>query len=165
MYRSLYFKIILIFVVFMVTVMAVVGTVLLNSVFHYYNKEFVKQMGEQLSPGTTLRNDLEANLTGENFAESQKEVLKAYTARLGIDIYRNYYILSETGEYLAGSKDAPDDGLPVTHNMLTAMTGGDGYEQIIGAEFTDYAVALKNGDKSDIIYIKDTQDEMRWQAG
>jgi len=58
MYRSLYFKIILIFVVFMITVMAVVGTVLLNSVFTFYNHDFVEQLDSQLAVGTQLRSEL-----------------------------------------------------------------------------------------------------------
>ena len=37
MYRSLYFKIILIMVVFIIAVMCVVGTILLNSIMNYYN--------------------------------------------------------------------------------------------------------------------------------
>ena len=35
MYRSLYFKIILIMVVFIIAVMCVVGTILLNSIMNY----------------------------------------------------------------------------------------------------------------------------------
>lgn len=166
MYRSLYFKIILIFVVFMITVMAVVGTVLLNSVFIYYNNEFVAQMDEYLSPGSQLREELTAELSGEDFAESQKKILSAYSSRLGIDKYRNFYILDASGVYLAGSQDEPDSGLPVTGNILSAMAGVDGKEQIVGAEFTDYAVALRSYGRTAIIYIKDTQDEMRelsWQ--
>ena len=166
MYRSLYFKIILIFVVFMITVMAVVGTVLLNSVFRYYNKEFVTQMDEYLSTGTTLRDELSAELAADGYAESQKAILSAYSTFLGIDVYRNFYILDENGGYLAGSQPEPDGGLPVTENILSAMSGGDGSAQIVGAEFTDYAIKLGSGELSDIIYIKDTQDEMRelsWQ--
>ena len=58
MYRSLYFKIILIFVVFMITVMAVVGTVLLNSVFKFYMDDFSKQIGEYLGGDTQLTETL-----------------------------------------------------------------------------------------------------------
>ncbi len=166
MYRSLYFKIILIFVVFMITVMAVVGTVLLNSVFIFYNREFVAQLDEYLSPGSQLREELTAELASDDFAESQKKILSAYASRLGIDKYRNFYILDETGVCLAGSQEVPDGGVPITGNILAAMTGADGKEQIVGAEFTDYAVPIKADGRSAIIYIKDTQDEMRelsWQ--
>ena len=54
MYRSLYFKIILIFVVFMITVMAVVGPVLLNSVFSFYTRDFVGQLDGQLGEGAPV---------------------------------------------------------------------------------------------------------------
>lgn len=165
MYRSLYFKIILIFVVFIITVMAVVGTVLLNSVFRYYNKEFVTQMEEYLSPDAALRSELEAGLDGADFAESQKQILSAWSTKLGIDIYRNFYILDESGDYLSGSQSEPDGGLPVTENLISAMAGTDGKNQIVGAEFTDYAIKLSSGGQTDIIYIKDTQDEMRELSG
>lgn len=166
MYRSLYFKIILIFVVFMITVMAVVGTVLLNSVFIFYNKEFVAQMDEYLSPGRQLREELTAAFAEDDFAGAQKDILSAYASFLGIDKYRNYYILDESGSVLAGSQEAPDAGLTITGNILAAMTGADGKEQIVGSEYADYAVPIKSDSRAAIIYIKDTQDEMRelsWQ--
>lgn len=166
MYRSLYFKIILIFVIFMITVMAVVGTVLLNRVFIFYNREFVAQLDEYLSPGSQLREELTAELASDDFAESQKKILSAYASRLGIDKFRNFYILDGSGSVLAGSQEVPEGGLPITGNILAAMTGADGKEQVVGADFTDYAVPIKASGRTAIIYIKDTQDEMRelsWQ--
>ena len=60
MYRSLFFKIILIFVMFMIIVMAVVGTMLLNSVFTFYTNEFTLQM--QTYFDGDIRTDLERAL-------------------------------------------------------------------------------------------------------
>lgn len=164
MYRSLYFKIVLIFVMFMITVMAVVGTVLINSVFNFYTDEFVKQMERYF--GGDLRQDLTNAMTADNYADEQKNILKAYGASLGIDIYRNYYILDMNGDILTGSVEQPDNELPLTSNILSAMSGKDGRAQLLGSSYTDYAVYLKSGDSECIVYIKDTQEEMQqlsWQ--
>lgn len=164
MYRSLYFKIVLIFVMFMITVMAVVGTVLINSVFNFYTDEFVKQMERYF--GGDLRQDLINAMTAENYADEQKNILKAYGASLGIDIYRNYYILDMNGDILAGSVEQPENELPITSNILSAMSGNDGKAQLLGSSYTDYAVYLKSGDSECIVYIEDTQEEMQqlsWQ--
>lgn len=164
MYRSLYFKIILIFVMFMITVMAVVGTVLINSVFSFYTDEFVKQM--EIYFDGDLRQNLLNAMTADNYAFEQKNILKAYGASLGIDIYRNYYVLDMNGDFIEGSSEDPGAKLIITPNMLTAMSGSDGKTQLLGSEYTDYAVYLNSEDRECIIYIKDTQEEMQqlsWQ--
>jgi len=161
MYRSLYFKIILIFVVFMITVMAVVGTVLLNSVFTFYNHDFVEQLDSQLAVGTQLRSELVGVMDTDDYPKTQKAILDAYGTTLGIDVYRNFYILDMSGELLAGSNEELGQSLEKTPNMLTAMTGSTGADQLPGAEYSDYAVHLQNDGRECIIYIKDSQEEMR----
>ena len=58
MYNSLYFKIILILVIFMITVMCVIGTVLINSVNSFYLDEFTDQMEQNFSPDGRLTRSL-----------------------------------------------------------------------------------------------------------
>ena len=161
MYRSLYFKIILIFVVFMITVMAVVGTVLLNSVFSYYLNEFTSQVSDNLAEGEQLRTELIGALEENTWVAAQKAILSAYSSYLGIDIYRSYYILDENGNCLAGSADENDKNVFMTPNIIKAMKGEDGTDQILGSDYTDCAVYLENNGRVSIIYIKDTQEEMR----
>ncbi len=159
MYRSIYFKIILIFVMFMITVMAVVGTVLINSVFNFYTDEFVNQMDRYFEGD--LKQELLNTMTGDYFAAEQKNILRAYGAFLGIDIYRNYYILDMNGDFIDGSSEELGKKLSKTSNMLVAMDGSDGKTQLLGSDYTDYAVYLKHKDRECIIYIKDTQEEMQ----
>nr|MBQ4319427.1 HAMP domain-containing protein [Clostridia bacterium] len=161
MYRSLYFKIVLIFVVFMITVMAVVGTVLLNSVFSFYTRDFVGQLDEQLAPDAPVRSELESVMTYDGYPAIQKDILDAYGTTLGIDTYRNFYILDMNGLFLAGSDEELGRSLTKTPNMLTAMTGGTGTKQPLGSEYSDYAVYLERDGRECIIYIKDSQEEMR----
>lgn len=164
MYRSLYIKIILIFVMFMITVMAVVGTVLLNSVFSFYTGDFKDQM-ERCFDGS-LREDLTRALSLDEWAAEQKSILKAYSTTLGIDVYRNYYVLDMDGEALEGSNEELGASLERTPNIIAAMTGRDGVKQTPGSDCTDYAVYLSSNNRECIIYIKDTQEEMQslsWQ--
>ncbi|MFA6948513.1 MAG: histidine kinase dimerization/phospho-acceptor domain-containing protein, partial [Eubacteriales bacterium] len=163
MYRSLYFKIILLFAVFMITVMAVVGTVLLNSVFRFYTREFETQMENALSPDSPLCGDLAGSI-GDT--ESQKTMLSAYSTTIGIDVYRNFYILDMNGNFIDGSNEELGRLLVKTPNMIAAMGGGVGSAQLAGSDYSDYAVSLGDDGGRCIIYIKDTQEEMRslsWQ--
>ncbi len=167
MKASLYTKIILMFVILMVTVMAVVGTVLLNSVFWFYSDEFSDQMEATLGEGTQLREDLTEALSAYNPQFSQKEIINAYSNSLGIDDYRNYYILSSAGVVLESSVEDAEDGVTVTENLLSALGGVDGKGQIAGNSYSDYAIYLENEEGvSRIVYIIDSQEEMRelsWQ--
>ena len=165
MYRSLYFKIILIFVVLMVTVMAAIGTVLLNGVFQFYTNEFVTQIDQNLNNDTDLRRALSGILSDEDYVESIKLALDAYKSSFGIDMYRNYYILSKEGKYLYGSDEEANQTIVITPNILSAMEGGEGKVQLWGSDYTDYAIYIGNEDNECIIYIRDTQEEMRQLSG
>ena len=46
MYKTLNSKLVLIFIVFIISVMATVGIFLMNSVFSFYTDEFVSQVDE-----------------------------------------------------------------------------------------------------------------------
>ncbi len=161
MYRSLYFKIILIFVMLMVAVMAVVGTVLLSSVYNFYAEEFVAQLDDCFESG--LRTELENTLSRDGWVSEQKSILGAYSTYLGIDVYRNYYILDVDGDFLDGSNEELGTSLVRTPNIIQAMLGSDCADIQPGESYSDYAVALhgNGGELSCIIYIKDTQEEMR----
>ncbi len=161
MYRSLYFKFILIFVVFMITVMAVVGTILLNSVFTFYTRDFVAQLDEQLSATSHVRGELVGVMENDQYPSIQKDILDAYSTALGIDNYRNFYILDMNGAFLAGSNESLGRSLEKTPNMLAAMNGGTGTAQPLGAEYSDYAVCLESGGRECIVYVKDSMEEMR----
>ncbi|MCR5262591.1 MAG: cell wall metabolism sensor histidine kinase WalK [Clostridiales bacterium] len=168
MYRSLYFKIILLFAVFMIAVMAVVGTVLLNSVFSFYMRQFEEQIDRYLSPDSPsgLRSELTSALSDADFARSQKAILTAYSTMLGIDDYRSFYILDMDAKPLAGSDEELPASLTLTENLITAMSGRDGTEVRVGASYADYAGYLTDGSGECIIYVKDSQEEMRslsWQ--
>lgn len=162
MYRGLYFKIILILVIFILIVMSVVGAVLISSVLGYYNDQFAACMAQNLEGDAQLRQYLEAAMADgdADYAAKQKSILASYASRLGIDDYRNYYILDADGSFLDGSDTAGGEALAETPNLVAAMNGRLGNENTAGSDYADYALPLSVGDTSCIIYLRDTQDEL-----
>ena len=162
MYRGLYFKIILILVVFILIVMSVVGAVLISNVLSFYNEEFSNCMEQNFAPDGQLRLYLENAMANEGDsanAESQRAILEAYTSRLGIDDYRSYYILDKDGNFLAGS-DSQGEKIALTPNLVSAIGGKVGNAKNQSSDFADFALPLSSGDSSCIIYIRDTQEEL-----
>lgn len=167
MYRGLYFKIILILVIFTLIVMSVVGAVLISSVLGYYNDQFAACMTQNFGEDAQLRQYLVAAMTDADgdFAAKQKSILASYASRLGIDDYRNYYILDADGNFLDGSDTAGGEALAETPNLVAAMNGQLGDANTAGSDYADYALPLTVGDASCIIYLRDTQDalhEINW---
>lgn len=162
MYRGLYFKIILILVIFTLIVMSVVGAVLISSVLGYYNDQFAACMTQNFGEDAQLRQYLVAAMTDADgdFAAKQKSILASYASRLGIDDYRNYYILDADGNFLNGSDTAGGEALAETPNLVAAMNGQLGDANTAGSDYADYALPLTVGDASCIIYLRDTQDEL-----
>ena len=130
MVRSLYAKIILIMVIFIITVMGVVGTVLLNSGNHFYTEDFLLQMEQNFAEDGQLYPALVTAVEEENYLESLKAVLQSYSARLGIDSYRNYYILDAGGTMLDGSDETLGQALLKTGNILAILDDGKGYVRL-----------------------------------
>ena len=162
MYRGLYFKIILILVIFILIVMSVVGAVLVSSVLGYYNDQFSTCMTQNFEGDAQLRQYLVAAMADgtDDFVTKQKSILASYASRLGIDDYRNYYILDADGSFLDGSDTAGGEALAETPNLVAALSGSLGNENTAGSDYADYALPLTVGDAACIIYLRDTQDEL-----
>lgn len=161
MYNSLYFKIILILVIFMITVMCVIGTVLINNVNSFYMDEFTDQMTQNLSEDSPLSEELQGALKTDDFALEQLKILNSYRGVLGIDDYRNFYILDADGVFLEGSDSELGKSLQKTANLIAAMRGKPDNSQPLGADFADYAIKLADGENECIIYVRDSMEEMQ----
>ncbi len=148
----------LIFIVFIILVMASVGIILLNSVFGFYKNDFTNQISEGFS--VRLTEGLRDNLLYDDYVSSQKSLLTAYSSSFGFDGNRNFYILDMDGNILSGSSD---DTTPLvkTPNMLSAMNRRLGDSQTLGADYMDYALYLENGGRECIIYIRDDLTRMK----
>lgn len=158
MYKSLNSKLVLIFIVFIIAVMATVGIFLMNSVFDFYTYEFVSQMEEGFDD--SMKERLTAAFDDEDYATSQKLILSAYSSSFGFDRNRNFYILDKNANILNSSQEDVTE-LTRTPNLMTAMNGQKGVENMNVNEYLDYALYLEDGEKNCIIYIIDDLTETR----
>ena len=159
MFKSLYFKIVLILLIFIIAVMCAVSAILMNGVSGYFAGQFSGQMEECFGEETLLVQELrEAAEDGRN-AAGMKAILASYGGILGVDAYRNYYVLDGYGYMLAGSDAELGAGLEVTPNLLSAMDGRYDNRIISGAKYADWALPLSDGEV--IIYVKDSLEEVR----
>lgn len=155
----LQWKLILIFMLLIVSVILITGTFLISSVSSFYLRQFQTQMNTQFN-GDIARSLKEANLE-ENPTEKIKSVLEAFsTSRLGINSNRDYYILDgKTGSLISSSSrsgESPD----LTENIIIALSGGIGDKVSVGKNYMDYAYPLKSDSKvSYVIYIKDNKQD------
>ncbi len=161
MQKSLYSKIILILVVFIITVMSVVSVVLLGNIYSYYTDAFTKNMESTFAVDSSLYIELQNALSSDDHARRQKEILLSYSSALGIDSYRNFYILDINGSCLESSASGNGSVPEKTPNIIGAMSKKTSGVQNQAVSYTDYALYLENDGNSCIIYVKDTQDDMR----
>ncbi|MCR4904998.1 MAG: cell wall metabolism sensor histidine kinase WalK [Clostridiales bacterium] len=162
MLKSLYFKIVLILLIFIIAVMAAVGAILMNGVASFYMDDFTDQMKECFDPDGFIMRDLLAASDEPNYAYEMKNILSNYRSVLGIDEYRNYYVLNLDGEMLHGSDTDLGASLAVTPNLLSAVSGTETNIRTGGMDYADWAVRIPVEDGEDcIVYVKDSLDEMR----
>lgn len=161
MRKGLYFKIFLILVIFILSVMSVVGAVLISSVLGYYNADFTRCMEENFAEDGQLCAYLTDAMTDGDATEKQKAILSSYASRLGIDDDRNYYILDGDGAFLGGSDTESGVRLAETPNLIAALGGGRGDDRATGSDYADFAVRLSTSDETRIIYIRDSRNELR----
>lgn len=159
MFRSLHMKLVLILVLMIVSVMAVVGTFLINSVSTFYLDSFYEQMQNVFNQSSTMESLQDA--AAEQGASGLQKVIAARESALGIDDYRNYYILDAEGRYLEGSN--PNISLTRTSNIIAAMAGEVGTRSSVSDSMMDIAVPIDKEDDGAvdyIVYITDDKSEI-----
>ncbi len=157
MFKNLQWKIVAIFVLMVLAILFVVGTFLIVSVTNFYHNAFAGEMDsiftesfiEQMEAGT--RDD----------ADYVQRVMSAYMARMGIDSYRNYYIIDGgTGTVVDSSASVQETFSMQTPNLITALSGQVGKSISSQAAVMDYAVPIQSTDSLSIIYVRDTKVEL-----
>ena len=88
MFRSLHMKLVLILILLIVSVMAVMGTFLINSVGNYYLKDFHDQVTGLFTSEMLV--SLNEAAQGEDGGNQLAAIIAARTGTLGIDSHRNY---------------------------------------------------------------------------
>ncbi len=159
LFNSLRMKLVLVMVLLVVSVMAVAGSFLINSITNFYIGNFREQVASVFDQDTIGK--LDALAKGENAEKKIKGMLEAYATSLGINRYRNYYILDgKTGAFLTGSNESVDQDLSLTSNILSAMAGEVGNSGSISDDFMDVAIPVGGEERPYIIYIRDNKAEL-----
>lgn len=152
MNRSLYTKLVLIIIFIIIALTVVTGVFLTRGVRSFYLNEFYDRMQEVFS-SVDLAAELRADAAADD-PQHMDEVLAAYAGRLGIDTgTRNYHILSgDTGAWITGST-TPENGIEITPNIITALSGESGYASDPSAEYMDVALPIEGGTTGYIVCI------------
>ena len=158
MFKKLQFKVILVLVSFIILVLTVVGIILISNIFNYYTSEFLGQQEEVFTK--SFQNELSLLLETDDPALQLKNALNAHSARMGIDSYRNYYVLTSDGEYMSGSTDRESADIRMTENLLSAISGESSHIQSAGNKVMDYATVIPSSNDFIIVYVVDSKEEM-----
>lgn len=156
MFKSIQWKIIAIFLLLTVSVMILVGTFLLQNITAYYHNDFTSSLDKQFFTDEVMA-EFENVIDSPEGVDKALSLLKVYSVRMGIDSFRNYYILDSSLNVLGGSSEKTDTFEP-TSNLTLAMSGERGNIVEKDSRIMDYAISV--GASGHIIYITDTKFEV-----
>ena len=162
MFKSIRFKITLMFVLLTLSVVIFISTFMVNSTDAYYHNEFKTLMSGVFSED--YANQLSSNLDGSTPARDiYTNLTQYYSVQIGIDSFRNIYILDgKSGKAIPGcsSNETLANSLDISSNIITAMNGEYGDDVNNTLPYMDYAVPIKNnGNVEYIVYVRDTKEE------
>lgn len=156
MFKSIQWKIIAIFLLLTVSVMIVVGTFLLQNISAYYYNDFNSSLDTQVFTEDVVA-DFESAAEDENSLYRCLDLLKVYSVRMGIDSFRNYYVLDSSLNILGGSSS--ETGIrEATPNLMLALDGKRGNITDENSQIMDYALPIGSGRY--IIYVTDSMQEV-----
>ena len=148
------------FVLLTISVIIIIGTFMINRIDRFYNDEFEDLMTNVFSED--FQRELSVKLSGEDALMSINSSISAYLGQLGIDSFRNYYILNAyDGKALISSNSDLAKTLIATPNIIAAMNGKVGDISDYTSKYMDYSVPVKIGDDVRyVVYIKDSKEEV-----
>jgi len=142
------------------SVIIAIGTMMTVTTNSFYHNEFVSLMETVLSE--PFKEQLENNIAnGADFA-SIYESVDAYAGQLGIDTFRNFYVLDgKTGKAFWGSNSELALTLESSPSIIAAMMGRVGNESNSRSRYMDYALPINGADGTVqyIVYVKDSKEE------
>ncbi len=162
MFRSIQYKLVVIFVLLVISITTVIGSLLLVNIINFYNNEFTVMM-EQVFTDDFVKT-LEDTADSDNGFPLLSETIRSYIGPLGIDTYRFYSILEAgDGRVLASSDSAKSQNLTKTDNIILAMSGKRGNMANSHNSYMDYAVPIMSKDNNlkYIVYVKDSKEELQ----
>lgn len=157
---SIQWKILTLFILLTVSVMVFVAIFSASGISRYYHEEFVTDMQE----ATFTESMTEQLKSASNVSLYElTSLLEKLSVRVGIDSYRDLYVLSGYDAeplYSLSGKEL-SSGFEITENVLSALSGSVGNRANRYGDIMDYALPLKIGDEVKyIIYVTDTKVEM-----
>ena len=154
-HRGLHFKVVLIMLLLILSLMVVVSAFLIRGVTRFYLQQFYDQMQSAFADREFVQ-ELRAAADREDVS-SVTAVLNAYSGALGIEENtRAFYVLTgDTGRLLYASDGS--ESLPMTPNIVTALTGTEGYASSMTADFMDVALPISGETGSYVICVRDNR--------
>jgi two-component system sensor histidine kinase VicK len=161
MFKSIQSKLVLLFILVILSVMITVGTFIIGNVTRFYYSDFMAQIKPTISD-TKFIEKLDDAVEAKVPLDKINELMMAYYGRIGIDSYRNYAILDGlNGSFLIGSDELKIHSVEITQNILTAISGKIGDLTIQSNKYIDFAYpVMVNNKVLYIIYIYETKDEL-----
>ena len=155
MHRGLHFKVVLIMLLLILSLMVVVSAFLIRGVTRFYLQQFYDQMQSAFADREFVQ-ELRAAADQEDVS-SVTAVLNAYSGALGIEENtRAFYVLTgDTGRLLYASDGSAE--LPMTPNVITALTGTEGYASSMTADYMDVAVPIVGETGSCVVCVRDNR--------
>ena len=162
MFKSLSLKISAMFVLLTISVIILIGTFMTDTTDRYYHDEF-KNINNKVFSSDYVES-LCLNIASSDGAAKIFNSVSAYSGQLGIDSYRNYFLLDgKTGKAIGGYASNADmaDSLEISANIITAMNGEPGDKVSSEKNYMDFAVPINaNEAPAYIVYVKDTKNEI-----
>ncbi len=161
MFKSIQYKMVLIFVLLALAITTVIGSFTIVNIVSFYNKEFSVMM--ELVFNDDLIYQLKKTAEADPTSAGVENTVLRYIGPLGIDTYRFYCILDgRTGAVISSSDEAKSKNMDITDNIITAMAGRTGNNASPNEAYMDYAVPIMvNNQCKYIAYVRDTKDEMQ----
>lgn len=161
MLKSIQSKIVILFMLIILSVLITAGTFMLSNVSQFYYDSFMSQMENNVFDSKfeeALTDAVEAN----NQKEKIEELLEAYYGKIGINSYRNYALLDgNDGSYISGSGGVTVSNLEITGNLLSALNGKIGNVIDKNSKYMDYAYPVTvDGSIKYVIYVYETKDTL-----
>lgn len=145
------------FVALTLSVIILIGTLMTTGTNKFYQQDFISLMENVL--GKNMQSQLEMSISQGAEPHNIYENINTYAVQLGIDSFRNFYILDgKTGKSIYSSNEELAQSLEISPNIIAAMAGRTGAET--NSQYMDYALPIHtDGSIGYIIYVKDSKEE------
>ena len=165
MFKSIRLRLVLMFVLMVVSVIVLVGTFFRMSISSYYINELSEKTHS--SAASELSERITALANSGAGTEEISAVIETYSSRLGVDMFRTVYLLEGTSANpIFHTSTASVDRIEKTPNIIKALSGETGESLSDEQSYMDWAKPIMSGsDVKYVLYLKDTKDELNEIVG